>query len=130
MSDSIGHIIKDSLGDQLTHSPSKSFVNRCETRLRLLLLFLVCSLSNFVSLKAHPLFVSSGMNIDGASNMKYLPIAEGIDSNPNKAIHLGWNDVHREYNQMMKQRMDELYDISKIEGWDQQGFRIKIRGLS
>ena len=25
MSDSIGHIIKDSLGDQLTHSPSKSF---------------------------------------------------------------------------------------------------------
>ena len=116
MSDSIGHIIKDSLGDQLTHSPSKSFVNRCETRLRLLLLFLVCSLSNFVSLEAHPLFVSSGMNIDGASNMKYLPIAEGIDSNPNKAIHLGWNDVHREYNQMMKQRMDELYDISKIEG--------------
>ena len=116
MSDSIGHIIKDSLGDQLTHNPSKSFVNRCETRLRLLLLFLVCSLSNFVSLKAHPLFVSSGMNIDGASNMKYLPIAEGIDPNPNKAIHLGWNDVHREYNQMMKQRMDELYDISKIEG--------------
>ena len=53
MSDSIGHIIKDSLGDQLTHSPSKSFVNRCETRLRLLLLFLVCSLFNFVSLKAH-----------------------------------------------------------------------------
>ena len=53
MSDSIGHIIKDSLGDQLTHSPSKSFVNRCETRLRLLRLFLVCSLSNFVSLKAH-----------------------------------------------------------------------------
>ena len=53
MSDSIGHIIKDSLGDQLTHNPSKSFVNRCETRLRLLLLFLVCSLFNFVSLKAH-----------------------------------------------------------------------------
>ena len=53
MSDSIGHIIKDSLGDQLTHNPSKSFVNRCETRLRLLLLFLMCSLFNFVSLKAH-----------------------------------------------------------------------------
>ena len=49
MSDSIGHIIKDSLGDQLTHSPSKSFVNRCETRLRLIapmsrmLLILHCS---------------------------------------------------------------------------------------
>lgn len=129
MSDSIGHIIKDSLGDQLTHSPSKSFVNRCETRLRLLLLFLVCSLSNFVSLKAHPLFVSSGMNIDGASNMKYLPIAEGIDSNPNKAIHLGWNDVHRGYNQMMKQRMDELYDISKIEGWNQRRIQKEVVNL-
>lgn len=50
------------------------------------------------------------------ASMKYFPFAERIDPNPNKAIHLGWNDVHREYNQMMKQRMDELYDISKIEG--------------
>ena len=53
MSDSIGYVIKGSSDDLLAHSPSKSFVNRCETRLRLLLLFLVCSLSNFVSLKAH-----------------------------------------------------------------------------
>ena len=53
MSDSIGHIIKGSSDDLLAHSPSKSFVNRCETILRLLLLFLVCSLSNFVSLKVH-----------------------------------------------------------------------------
>ena len=53
MSESIGHIIKGSSGDLLAHSMRKSFVNRCETRLRLLLLFLVCSLSNFVSLKAH-----------------------------------------------------------------------------
>ena len=81
------------------------------------------------SLQVHPLFVSSGMNIDGASNMKYLPIAEGIDPNPNKAIHLGWNDVHREYNQMMKQRMDELYDISKVEGWDQRRIQKEVIGL-
>ena len=76
------------------------------------------------SLRAHPLFVSSGMNIDGASNMKYLPIAEGIDPNP-----IGWNDVHREYNQMMKPRMDELYDISKMEGWDHRRSENEVVGL-
>ena len=55
------------------------------------------------SLQNHPLFMPSGMNIDSDSNMKYLPVVEGIDPNPNKAIHLGWNDVHKEYNQMMSQ---------------------------
>ena len=34
--------------------------------------------------------------------MNYFLIAEGIDPNPNKAIHLGWNDVHRECNQMVE----------------------------
>ena len=53
MSESIGHIIKGSLGDLLAHSTRKSFFNRGETRPRLLLLFLLCSLFNFVSLKAH-----------------------------------------------------------------------------
>ena len=53
MSEHIGCIVNGFSDDLLAHSPSKSFVNRCETRLRLLLLFLVCSLSNFVSLKAH-----------------------------------------------------------------------------
>lgn len=53
MSESIGHIIKGSLGDLLAHSTRKSFFNRGETRPRLLHLFLLCSLFNFVSLKAH-----------------------------------------------------------------------------
>ena len=53
VSEHIAGIVNGFSSDLLTHSPSKSFVNRCETRLRLLLLFLVCSLFNFVSLKAH-----------------------------------------------------------------------------
>ena len=53
MSEHIVGIVNGFSSDLLIHSPSKSFVNRCETRLRLLLLFLVCSLFNFVSLKAH-----------------------------------------------------------------------------
>ena len=61
------------------------------------------------SLKNHPILEASGINIDGAGNMKYLPVAEGIDSNPNKAIHNGWSDVHKEYNATMKGRLDNLY---------------------
>ena len=53
MSEHIAGIVNGFSSDLLTHSPSNSFVNRCETRQRLLLLFLVCSLLNFVSLKAH-----------------------------------------------------------------------------
>lgn len=30
---------------------------------------------------------------------------------------------------MMKQRMDELYDISKIEGWDQRRIQKEVVGL-
>ena len=63
------------------------------------------------------------------ASMKHFPIAEGIDPNPNKAIYLGWNDVQKEYNQMMKQRMDELYDISKVEGWDQRRIQKEVIGL-
>ena len=53
VSEHIAGIVNGFSSDLMTHSPSKSFVNRCETRLRLLFLFLVCSLFNFVSLKAH-----------------------------------------------------------------------------
>lgn len=30
---------------------------------------------------------------------------------------------------MMKQRMNELYDISKIEGWDQRRIQKEVVGL-
>ena len=33
--------------------------------------------------------------------------------------------MNEEYNQMMKQRMDELYDISKIEGGINEEFKRK-----
>ena len=62
-------------------------------------------------------------------SMRYFLIAEGIDPNPNKAIHLGWNDVHRECNQMMRQRMDELYDVPTIEGWDRRRIQEEVIGL-
>ena len=37
--------------------------------------------------------------------------------------------MNEEYNHMMKQRMDELYDISKIEGWDQRRIQKEVVNL-
>ncbi|KGN83754.1 hypothetical protein HR15_11630 [Porphyromonas gulae] len=81
------------------------------------------------SLKSHPIIEASGINIDGASNMKYLPVAEGIDPNPNKSIHNGWNDVHKDYNTTMKNRLDELYNRAQIENWDARRMQQEITGL-
>ena len=77
------------------------------------------------SLKEHPVIQISGINIDGAANMKYLPVAEGIDTNPNKAIHLGWNEEHAQYNRIMRQKLDDIYDRSKMEGWSHDSIRMQ-----
>jgi len=81
------------------------------------------------SLKNHPILEASGINIDGAGNMKYLPVAEGIDSNPNKAIHNGWNDVHKEYNATMKGRLDNLYGQALKEKWDTRRMQQELTEL-
>ncbi|MBD2822106.1 AHH domain-containing protein [Xenorhabdus sp. 42] len=70
------------------------------------------------SLRNHPLFVRSGMSINGASNMMYLPVAKGIDPNPNLGLHRGWTIEHVEYNKAMKVDFDTLYEVAKEEKWD------------
>ena len=48
----------------------------------------------------------AGMNVNGATNMTYLPVAQGIDLvNPNSSLHVGWNNVHSEYNQYISQTL-------------------------
>lgn len=37
--------------------------------------------------------------------------------------------MNEEYNHMMKQQMDELYDVSKIEGWDRRRIQKEVIGL-
>ncbi|WP_449020158.1 AHH domain-containing protein [Prevotella jejuni] len=81
------------------------------------------------SLKNHQILEASGINIDGAGNMKYLPVAEGIDSNPNKAIHNGWSDVHKEYNATMKGRLDNLYGQALKEKWDTRRMQQELTEL-
>ena len=81
------------------------------------------------SLKNHPAFKNSGMNIDGASNMKYLPVAEGIDPNPSKSIHKGWNEAHLEYNNKMKADLDRINTRALMEGWDKTRMQKEILDL-
>ena len=38
-------------------------------------------------------------------------------------------DMNEEYNQIIKQRMDERYDISQIEEWDQRRIQKEVVGL-
>ena len=53
VSEHIACIVNGFSSDLLTHSPSKSFVNRCETRLRLIAPISTMLLIYVVSLKAH-----------------------------------------------------------------------------
>ncbi|WP_289064392.1 AHH domain-containing protein [uncultured Zobellia sp.] len=69
------------------------------------------------------------MNIDGASNMKYLPVAEGIDSNPNKSLHKGWNETHSEYNKKMKGNLDAINTRAMTENWNQKRIQDEISDL-
>jgi RHS repeat-associated protein len=78
------------------------------------------------SLKNHPVIEASGINLDSASNMKYLPVAEGIDLNPNKSLHNGWNEVHSDYNMTMTKRLDDLYNQAELEGWSKDKRRMQV----
>ncbi|MBB2408387.1 AHH domain-containing protein, partial [Escherichia sp. 14.0982] len=70
------------------------------------------------SLREHPIFVESGMSINGASNMMYLPVAEGIDPNPDLGLHKGWTVEHSDYNKMMENELNKLKSIGDQEKWD------------
>lgn len=60
MSKCIGGVVNDSLGDLLAYSPGKSFGNRAERSIRLLLLLLLYSLLNFIPLSAETRFLWDG----------------------------------------------------------------------
>ena len=61
--------------------------------------------------------------------MKYLPVVEGIDSNPNKSLHKGWNETHMEYNKKMKTNLDQINSKAMTEGWDQRRMQNEILDL-
>ena len=69
----------------------------------------------------------AGMNVNGATNMTYLPVAQGIDLvNPNSSLHVGWNNVHSEYNQYISQELDKISRLAKENNWERGKFKKKL----
>ncbi len=81
------------------------------------------------SLRNHPIFVQSGMNINGATNMMRLPVAKGIDPNQDLGLHRGWTKEHAIYNEMMKSKLDALERVAIKEKWDYRRIRNEILNL-
>ncbi len=73
---------------------------------------------------------NSGLDVNGATNMTYLPVAENIDlANPNSSLHLGWNDVHKDFNKYMYEQLDNLTKLAKEKKWSQKRIDDEIRRL-
>lgn len=72
----------------------------------------------------------AGMNVNGATNMTYLPVAQGIDLvNPNSSLHVGWNNVHSEYNQYISQELGKISRLAKENNWGKRKIQKEIRML-
>ncbi|WP_196411403.1 RHS repeat-associated core domain-containing protein, partial [Xanthomonas translucens] len=70
------------------------------------------------SLRDHDFMRRTGMDINGASNMMYLPVEPGIDPNPSKGLHRGWTAEHAQYNKIVGRELDKLERRALTEGWD------------
>jgi RHS repeat-associated protein len=81
------------------------------------------------SLRNHPFFERSRMDINGANNMMRLPVAKGIDPNPNLGLHRGWTQEHMKYNQEIKLELDALENRAIKEKWDYRRVQSEILNL-
>lgn len=77
----------------------------------------------------HPFFERSGMNINGASNMMRLPVAKGIDPNPNLGLHPGWTVEHKKYNEQIHARLNDLENQAIAHKWDARRAQQAIQDL-
>lgn len=82
-----------------------------------------------ISLREHPFLVRSGMDINGASNMMRLPVAKGIDANPNIGLHRGWTIEHADYNRSVRAELDALEHMASRNGWDYRRVQKEVVGL-
>lgn len=70
------------------------------------------------SLRDHLFFERTGMSINGASNMMRLPVAPGIDRNPNLGLHKNWTKEHADYNKGVLRDLNRLETRAVQENWD------------
>ena len=49
--------------------------------------------------------------------------------NPNSSLHVGWNNVHSEYNQYISQELDKISRLAKENNWGKRKIQKEIRML-
>ncbi len=81
------------------------------------------------SLKDHEIFAKSGMNINGASNLMYMPVCEGIDKNEKLGLHRGWTSEHAEYNRKVERKLDAIQARSRGQNWDYRKYQSEVLNL-
>ncbi|MGF2879681.1 RHS repeat-associated core domain-containing protein [Acinetobacter johnsonii] len=81
------------------------------------------------SLKDHEIFAKSGMNINGSSNLMYMPVCEGIDKNEKLGLHRGWTSEHAEYNRKVERKLDAIQARSRGQNWDYRKYQSEVLNL-
>lgn len=69
------------------------------------------------------------MDINGASNMMHLPVAQGIDPNPNLGLHIGWTAEHAAYNRAIQAELDVLEQRDIRNNWDYRRVQREVLNL-
>ena len=72
------------------------------------------------SLRNHPAFLKTGLNINSAVNMTYLPVHRFF--HPTKSLHAGWSKAHQVYNRNVKKLLDNAID----NNWSSQRIKSEI----
>ncbi|WP_456100511.1 RHS repeat domain-containing protein [Prevotella jejuni] len=78
----------------------------------------------------HEIFKVTGMNVNNATNMVYLPVKESI--HPTKAVYYEFKlngKPHAKYNALMKRKLDDLLERANIEGWMSERTRKELLNL-
>ena len=62
-------------------------------------------------MEEHPAIKAAGFDVHKPSNLIYLPTEEGI--HPTRSVHKGWNKGHKEYNDYIKEQLEDIWDKGK-----------------
>ncbi len=82
------------------------------------------------SLRNHPALrrLGQSFNINGATNMMYLPVCEGIHPT-DRGLHRGWTLEHHDYNQDMNRALNSIERRAQRECWSRRRVQTAVRNL-
>jgi hypothetical protein len=61
--------------------------------------------------------------------MMRLPVAPGIDGNPNLGLHRGWTAEHSAYNKAVAAELDALERLAVKNNWDYRRVQREVLNL-